>query len=288
MNRKLSGWAGFVLMGLMVAMWLVPALAVRLEYRFTKGQSLTYRMTFSADSRAEVPSSPIPTTAKGQLTIQQQVQEVKSNGDATLLYKFRDGQVQMTTAGMTDTTIPLTFPTVQAQMNKNGQVLSTRLAERGIAPVAQPNNVELGGFDFNQFFGDLSAVGFPNRDVQVGESWNTTSSFTAPGGEKVTVNARSTLKSLKTERGQSIAEVQTEARIPLRMHITMLQIPAQINGIVACRLTSRFSQSEGRLLEMRGTTNSQLTVTMWGLPASAQEFQNVPVNQTMTFSMILQ
>jgi len=275
-------------MGLIVAAWLAPALAVRLEYRFTKGQTLTYRMTFSANSRAEVPSSPITTTAKGQLTIQQQVQEVKSNGDATLLYKFRDGQVQMTTAGMTDTTIPLTFPTVQAQMNKNGQVLSARLAERGAAPVAQPNNVDLGGFDFNQFFGDISSVGFPNRDVQVGESWNTTSSFTAPGGEKVTVNARSTLKSLKTERGQSIAEVQTEARIPLRMQITMLQIPAQISGAVSCSLTSRFSQSEGRLLEMSGTTNSQLTLNMQGLPASAQEFQNVPVHQTMTFSMTLQ
>lgn len=288
MSRKVLGCAGLVLMGLIVATWLVPAFAVRLEYRFTKGQTLTYRMTFSADSRAEVPSSPITTTAKGQLTIQQQVQEVKSNGDATLLYKFRDGQVQMTTAGMTDTTIPLTFPTVQAQMNKNGQVLSTRLAERGAAPVAQPNNVDLGGFDFNQFFGDISSVGFPNRDVQVGESWNTTSSFTAPGGEKVTVNARSTLKSLKTERGQSVAEVQTEARIPLRMHITMLQIPAQISGTVSCSITSRFSQNEGRLLEMRGTTNSQLTVNMQGLPASAQEFQNVPVNQTMTFSMVLQ
>ncbi|MCS6861355.1 MAG: hypothetical protein NZT92_13650 [Abditibacteriales bacterium] len=288
MSRGVLGCAGLVLMGLLVAMWLAPALAVRLEYRFTKGQTLTYRMTFSAESRAEVPSSPIITTAKGQLTIQQQVQEVKSNGDATLLYTFRDGQVQTATAGMTDTTIPLTFPTVQVQMNKNGQVLSTRLAEPGAAPVAQPHNMDLGGFDFNQFFGDISAVGFPNRDVQVGESWDTTSSFTAPGGEKVTVTARSTLKSLKTEQKQSIAEIQTEARTPLRMHITMLQIPAHISGAVSCRITSRFSQNEGRLLEMRGTANAQLTLNMQGLPASAPEFQNVPVHQRVTFAMTLQ
>jgi hypothetical protein len=278
----------FAATALGVMMLWAPALAVRLEYRFSRGQKLTYRMTFSANSHADVASHPITTSAKGQLTIQHHVQEVKSSGDATLLYKFQDGQVQMTTAGMSDMTMPLTFPSVQVQMDRNGKVLSTRIAERAAAPLVQPNNVDLGGFDFNQFFGDISAVGFPNRDVKPGESWNTTSSFTAPSGEKISVTARSTLKSLTTVKGQPVAEVQTEARIPLRMAITMLQIPAQISGACACSITSRFAYNEGRLLDMRGTANSQLTVNMQGLPATAQEFQNFPVNQMMTFSMTLQ
>lgn len=254
--------------------------AVQLKYAPQAGTTMRYELTFDSVSSIEVAGQAQTVPAKGKIEYSEEAKERKENGNTVVVMTFANGAVKAELMGQ-PIDVPLNLPVIQAEMSPAGQIVKTEILQP--APATVPQGFGGQGLDLNQFFGQMSSMGFPDKDVNVGESWETESTVNLPGGKPIVIKAKSTLKSVSEVEGVKCAEVLTEASFPVATALQVMGMTATMNGTYEMAVTSLFACDEGRLYSLTGKAKVQQSIGIAG--GEGGEAAPMPVVTDMKFEM---
>jgi hypothetical protein len=186
-----------------------PAHAVRLRFKFTKGEVLRYKMLTAGASRTEGAGMPaIPMEFTMDMVVVQKVLDVDAQGTARVAMQVSQGNMKMK-MGENEHAMP--FPAEKAVL---------RITARGkVTPVSgQPGETAgMGkaaglGFDLSDIGG---AMQFPERDLKVGDSWRGTEKMKAGPLGEIPITYSGKLTGFKNYKGVNCAVMLMTFEAPL-------------------------------------------------------------------------
>ncbi|NCO33442.1 MAG: hypothetical protein AUJ92_07000 [Armatimonadetes bacterium CG2_30_59_28] len=270
--------------------------SLRLEYQFQAGEQLRY--LFSQKGKTvlrfldgDTDSQELDVAAT--VVNLQTVKEVDRSRKATVTMEFRDGSVVATLPNKRFE-MPFSLPEMTLKMAPNGAVLSTETVKTSDRTKRKGQDVLTGisanSLNLCQFFGQMSALSFPSKKLEIGDTWSRTSRFTSPFGESTMVAAHSKLLGLKVVRGQQCAEIATNATFPMEATMQLLDALTTVEGTYELRTVHRFSIERGRLISLEGTAHVQQMITLDIQDPNTREktTSRIDADSNVQFSMELQ
>jgi hypothetical protein len=279
-----------------------PAWAVRLAYLGQPGQVLRYSFTLSAETEETAGGRAQTLLSHGSLDCTQEIVEVDAQGHLKVRMRFRNGLLTSSSGGHS-VRFPLRLPAAEVLFDRTGNVLSAEpLPEpEPVPPPGERPDAEMPGpatdsaaqaRAFAALFGHLGALAFPDREVQVGDSWSLSSNLIQTGGEPGTATGVSRLTGVEQRKGIECAVIQSRLEVPLSGAQQLLGMSASTRGKSTTTLTAYFDLAGGHLLELLGTERSLRTIRL--TPAAGQDAQapqpasaTLECECTATFTMLL-
>lgn len=171
-----------------------PAPPVKLRYRYTMGQTSTYKLSLSGEvltiAGMSLSGGQIP--VQSQYVLTQAVEDLQGNNTALLRYKVgKDGYTQLFGQVTLLAQTGQKFKSVYKVIDTTGRTLEENVLTTATeAPVSD------------------CLLWLPSRAVQVGESWQTSTRLKLEGlTDLFTLSGMSTLESLEWERGHKCAKI---------------------------------------------------------------------------------
>ncbi|NCO42999.1 MAG: hypothetical protein COZ06_23120 [Armatimonadetes bacterium CG_4_10_14_3_um_filter_66_18] len=262
-----------VLLGLAVH---APAWAVRLAYRGQPGQVLHYSFTLSAETETTAGGRAQTLHTHGSLDCTQEIVDVDAQGHLKVRMHFSNGLLT-SASGEHSARVPLNLPAAEVLLSSTGNVLKAQMLpgpqsvrsakeppETGTAEAATDSATSARGFE--SLFDQMRALGFPERDVEVGDSWSLSGSLAQPGGQPGSVAGVSQLVGVEQHSGVECAVIHSRLEIPLRSTQQLLGVSASTDGSSTATFTAYFDLAGGHLLELLGTDRSQRAIRLAPAP----------------------
>ena len=176
----------------------LPAHAVKLEYKVKQGDTWKQKLTMRGDGAMEAGGMKFDMVMETISTTANKVTSVAANGDFVSTVEYKPTDTKMTVNGMS-------FPS-PPQQAMNLTVTTTRLGKPLKVEGLEKAGVA-GGSDFTKFM-NIAPAQFPDKDIQVGESWDA-----SPPAETFPAKITGKLLSVKGVGGKQVAEVEYTFKI---------------------------------------------------------------------------
>ncbi len=248
--------------------------AVTLRYLDTAGTTLNYTLSLN---------NPGPQVSQSvSLTITREVTGVDVSEVMDINTSFSNG-----TLVINGTTKP--FPI-------NGQVLNTKMTRLGeiieTTAMGQYGNLvtQVGSSTINastDIFRGLGILEFPVDDVPVGGNWTVNRNQVLPNGDSFNISYTYTLNGLVSYRGYDCAEiaVSSQPTISFYQDFPEMRRGMQVNGVVKISGTLLFAYSEGRIIKLNETVETNSVSTMVTFEGAANV---TPVYQKTSIALEIQ
>lgn len=245
----------------------LAALAVPLRYQLTVGQDLRYRETMTAKGALVVKSAlgdqAIPVEVRGEEDRSMKCVEAVADGSFWLESRSLAAKATIIMEGGTqEQQVPGT--NLRLRVKPSGEVLETKqlaTTQRGESQL---------DLHLDSLVDAARLAQFPEGDLQVGATWDKEIPVRDPSGKKQTAKASSKLKSVKTEGGRSLAEIETRYEVPIpetqgTLQMGGLAIPVQVKGKSSGVSTTWWDVAGGRVRTTTGTGKVALELLLVGL-----------------------
>ena len=235
MNRK---QVVLSLVVLLAVCW--PAHAVRLRYKFTKGEVLRYKMMMAGALRSEGAGMPaIPIEFSGDGTHTEKVLSVDASGTARIA--TQTSMTMKMKMGEGEQTMPFPADKSTIRVTSRGKTTFERAGEGEQAGMPDLSGT---GFDFSQFA--AGAMEFPERDLKVGESWSGTAKVASKQAGDVPMTYSGKLTGFTNYKGSNCAVVQIAFEVPLDFTAAASKMPFSMSGKMAATMKLYFDLKRGR------------------------------------------
>lgn len=273
-----------------------PAQAIRLRYKFRKGEVSTYRTLVAAAAQTETPlaSRPMRLQMRVDVISIQRVLSVAPDGTARIESRNLSGTSRVTSMGKTETTQAPPERTVYT-LTDRGRVLRYRelpdpkvraKADRQAREGPNPSP-----FEESDPFKALYGLNFPDRDLKPGESWSTQSEVEVGPGRTVVIKIASRFLGLVTFRGRRCAKIETAFEMPTEPQ-EGVPTPPDAEGVsfsqdgrVTGRLTSFFDVAEGREIYTDGSVALVMKMKMSAPADPSGAMETAEMNSVMKMNL---
>jgi hypothetical protein len=219
------------------------------------GETLRYRVTsrFEASDTIALPKTRVDLDA----IYTQRVISVSKGGVVTLEVRPSEGSViEEGGSSMGNRVDAKTAPKFSAEMTKSGALVEFRglLRERHVVGVY--GTVDLAPL-YNWFVG---FSGFPDRDVQPGDSWGRSAAVSFAGAGKFQVGSSAKLLRFETIRHRQCAVIESEVTLPvgkMRPPSRQAGISSRASGDLHISTTNYVDLADGTLLRSEGRFTSK-------------------------------
>lgn len=206
---------------------MVVGEAVMLEYKMSKGETLTYKTTVHSDQKIKTEDQSGSTTSDVEMIMVQKCTEVANDGTMTVDVTIQSGKLSRD--GEAEE-LPNVGQTITLKMKRNGEIIHTSVD----LPFEQP--------------------AFPANSVKKGDTWVGKSKITIPGkSDMVTLSYNYSLWDFTKALGYECAEIKVacpETKIP---------IGEGIEQVLTAQGTTHFAHKEGRLVKSEVETRTKIT-----------------------------
>ena len=239
---------------------------VKLQYKFTPGELLRYKMTMNANvnmqmsmpeaTGSQMPSMPFRVVG----VVRQRTKRILPNGDAEIAVAFESMRITMgeKTETMPGDKIPVTTMTI----SKDGTVKNVSGMEK------------MGGQFAGMPFVSPSSLGqyngLPDKDLTIGESWSQTVPFPTGGGNLqvtgtlVSTNTKLGKYNVATFRQSAGGDIDLGAFMPTGMQSSGGSSSG--NATFIGDATIYFAPEEGRVIRTEGKAAAQVAMNFSGGP----------------------
>jgi hypothetical protein len=275
-----------------------PAQAIRLRYKFRRGEVSTYRTLVAAAGQSETPlvAEPLRMQMRVDVISTQRVLSVSSNGTAQIESRNVSGTNRVMSMGKTQSSKAQPETTVYT-LTDRGRVLRYRETpppRQGGAAATADGDAEGASFPESDPLKALYGLNFPEKDLQPGESWSTSSEVEIARGRSVVIKIRSTFAGLVSHRGRRCAKILTAFEMPTETQQEGTGGPAPPDtggpsvsqeGRVTGRLTSFFDIAEGREIDTDGWVAMLMKMKMTAPSASSGGMESAEMNSVLKMNL---
>ena len=273
--------------------WAEP---VQLQYRFRSGEVLKY--AFAQKGKTvfrflDTEEGPQELDITARVLNFQKVTAVDRSQRATILMEFRDGNL-LATMPKKRFELPFGLPEMTMKIAPNGAVLATETVKTSDRRSQEKQDVLTGisanSLNLSQFFGQMSAIMFPSKKLEIGDTWSRTTRFTSPLGETTAISTHSRLTRLTEVQGEPTAEIETTATFPMKAQFKLLDADITVEGTYQLQMIYLFSIPRGRLIRLEGTATVNQSMVLNVPDQETREIvaNHVEAKSDMQFVMELQ
>ncbi|HOS43221.1 MAG TPA: hypothetical protein PK794_05965 [Armatimonadota bacterium] len=239
----------------------LAAQAARLQYKDAAGTVRTYQATYDITGQFTLPGGgAMPLRMAMRFTVREKVIAVKADGTAAISSEMTDGTMKMTVLGEEQ---ELPFPSVLMTYDRTplGKMTNLKMSGEGAETMKQMQNMGLNQNFMSQFGQGFE---FPNRELQVGDTWKVTQPFEVMPGMKMDLTALFKMIGAKTVDNRNLLQIDTD--MSLAMPQAELKGPdgAPLGMTMAMQMTAKatsyFDEAAGALYgaNFSGTINMQM------------------------------
>jgi hypothetical protein len=201
--------------------------AVKLEYKMTKGETLTYRTTVHSEQEIRTEGQSGSTYSDVEMKMVQKCTDVAADGTMTVDMTIQSGRL---IRDGESTELPNVGQTITLKMRNSGEIIHTSVD----LPFEQP--------------------AFPTKPVKKGENWTGQSRISIPGKpDRVTLNYNYSLWDFTKTLGYDCSEIKVNCPE------TMIPIGEGIEQVLTAEGTTYFAHKDGRLIKSEVNTNTRIT-----------------------------
>ncbi len=249
---------------------------VKLEYKFTTGEVLRYKITNNMNVQMNVPGMPnIPSMpVKIVSVMKQQTSKIQENGDAEIVTTFESLKMEM--AGNSQD-VPITqIQPVKMILSKSGEVKSVQ----GLDKLA------LGGMQFSSYMSNFCQYcAIPDAMLNVGDKWEQTVQFPIGKGKlRMQDELLSTNAMIGTCKVANFSQDVT-GDISMAMPVPGPSGAAsgnsanmELKGPIKAKSTVSFSSESGRIIKTVGTTDMKFDMQLPGSSIGKPGTMNLKMN----------
>jgi hypothetical protein len=297
-RHRVAFVVGFALLSLVAA----PAEAIRLRYRFRKGEVATYRTLAAAAAQSDTPLTAEPMRMQMRVDVisRQRVLSVSPTGTAQIESRNLSGTTRMTAMGKTQTTKADPEVTVYT-LTDRGRVIRYREVPTRRAAGATPDTVidpvlgaapgsGEGAFGDSDPLKALYGLNFPDRDLKPGDVWTAQSPVEVASGRKVVIRISSRFVGMTRYRGRECARIVTSFEMPTE--------PAEAGGAtdadgfsfsqegrITGQITSYFDVAEGREVYTDGAVAMIMRMKMGAPSHESGAAETAEMNSVMKMNI---
>lgn len=246
-----------------------PPESLQLEYKFKTGEYRRYDMTIIGEGILKLPGQTeiSKMESRSELTF---IQHVKAHLPKEGIWRMELDMIRG------DLTIPefgaitLTIPSLQFEMDKYGKISKvTGLDELAIAPGLP----QQGGMA--KCLEQLLSLGFPQRELKAGDSWEQEYTVQVDGQDPVSVKTTSRLLGYEALDGADCAKILTSYETPFKLsdkntgEDESRNQPVILTGTEKGEFCMHFAYGEGRIMRLSGAT--EITADLEGRKVSTIE-----------------
>lgn len=175
-----------------------PAHAVKLEYKVKQGDVWKQKITMNGDGVMEAAGMKIDMTMEVTTNTSNKVTSVAGTGDFVSSVEYKPAEMKLTVNGMAVTPPQQPATNLTITTTKLGKPIKVEgLEKSGLA----------GNTDFTKFM-NVAPSQFPDKDVQVGETWDA-----SPATDQLPMKITGKLLSVQKIGGKEIAELEYTFKI---------------------------------------------------------------------------
>jgi len=298
-----SALAALLAASTLASLAATPAEAIRLRYRFRKGEVATYRTLVAAAAQSDTPFSAEPMRMQMRVDVlsRQRVLSVTPGGTAQVESRNLSGSTRITAMGKTQTTKAEPEVTIFT-LTDRGRVIRYREVPtgraRGAPPPEAPVDPVLGAAPVGEGtgFGDsdplkaLYGLNFPERDLKPGDTWTAQSPVEMAPGRKVVIRIASRFVGMTRFRGRQCARIVTSFEMPTEPEGGDGAPDAEgfsfsQQGRVTGQLTSFFDVAEGREVYTDGTVVMIMRMKMGAPSDPSGAMETAEMNSVMKMNV---
>jgi hypothetical protein len=264
--------------------------AIKLEYKFTPGELLRYKMVMdmnvamNMNSQEGMSGGQIP-AFNGQIVMvmRQRAKKILANGDAEIAFAYES--IKAPSLGSEGTIAVDKLPVVTMVMSKDGIVKSVKGVTNPILPMGQMPMMDMPSL--YQFGGSL-----PANSVKVGDTWTQNiANPTSPGGIKVDGKLLSTDTKLD---GVPVAVLKQDVSGNLNLNMPIPTPPEGGSAAPSMSMTGNisstgnvyFSPEKGRMMQMDGNGNARINMSFPGVEEGQSGAMNIDVQLKYVMSLL--
>ncbi len=260
-----------ILTALFLCMTIYAQDAYNLQYKFTKGKTYTYkdlgstRITQTMMGR----EMKVNTSTKGQVSLK--VEDVKSSGDATLIYSV--DSIQVKTSGMGQESSPdlgfLIGKRIEMNFSKLGKLIN--LTE--LDTVENNNRYISIEQEAKHFFATL-----PDKGVKMGDKWNSSQvdTMATMGGNIISdVDFVYTLAGKENKLGHDCFKINFTANLKIQGHGNMRGTDITMDGTGTSNGEIFLDTSTGMLVYNKSNVDTKMNMVTGGAQA-----MTIPMTQS--------
>ncbi|HIE52775.1 MAG TPA: hypothetical protein EYP85_13555 [Armatimonadetes bacterium] len=271
MKRRRLSW--LCLLGLAAT----GAWAVTLRHQLPVGQTLRYRDEFRGEGELISPlfgNQAVPVQITGEGREEWKILRHLPAEDAyEIEARVLSGKVQYRVNEQVQE-VPLPKQDFVMTLTARGKVVRFQTSippERSVPP----SNLLGLPFDFGRLLNAMRTVGFPEKDLTLGEEWGEEAPLVLPDGTILTARVRSHLTELGERRGEPCAKVVTTFEMPVTFKGELGGMgPVDFKGKIAGTMTTYFAYPRGVVVEASGPLTVNLRILM---PFEVADAQGNPV-----------
>lgn len=194
-----------------VCMWAtVGAQAYRLAFKYTPNTRLTYGSTVNISGTTQTMGMSIPMNGTVAMSMVETVVGVNDDGSANLIMSMQNGCANITLSGL---------PGDQPTQTINQPIPAMTMSYTQ-SPLGAVSNMKMSGqaalipgFDANMLTnlqGPGQGMSFPDRDLQIGDSWTADQTMEIMPGQKLTLKMTHRLVDAETVNGKTLLKILTD------------------------------------------------------------------------------
>lgn len=283
-----------------------PAEAVRLRYRFRKGEVATYRTFAAAAAQSETPfaTAPMRMQMRVEVLSRQRVLSVAPTGTAQIESRNLSGATRMTAMGKTQTT-PASPETTIFTLTDRGRVIRYRevsnpASRPGAVPASPVDPVlgaapegETGGFGDSDPLKALYGLNFPDRDLKPGDTWKANTPVEMAPGRSVLIRIASRFVGMTRHRGRECAKIVTAFDMPTGPAPASGAVttdaetdaPYSEQGRITGQITSYFDIAAGREIYTDGVVAMRMSMKMAAPAGPSGETETAEMKSVMKMNV---
>lgn len=194
----------------LIAVLAVSAQAYRLTLKSPVGVTRTYANTMTINGASETMGMTIPMHGTVSMTMTEQVTSANADGTANIATTLKNGAMQMTISGLPG------GESQQINQSIPDMTMTYTQSARGVVSNLQMSGkmTEMPGFPstmMNGMSNPMQGMAFPDRDLQIGESWTGQETMEIMPGQTFIVNANYTLAGVDKVDGKELLRVTSTA-----------------------------------------------------------------------------
>ncbi len=240
-----------------------PPKSLQLEYRFQVGEYRRYDMVIIGEGFLQLPGQTEKSKleTRTELTFMQHVEAfVPKDGVWRMEWDMIRGALTLPEFGE----ITLTIPSLQYEMDKYGAISKVKgLEELAVAP-GLPQQESMA-----KSLGQLTSVGFPKKELKLGDTWEQEYQIEVQDQEPITVKTTSKLLDYEILDGVNCAKILTTYETPFRLsdkkkdaeekpkpggaEDASAEKPVVLVGSEKGEFCTHFAYGDGKIMRISGT-----------------------------------